>query len=557
MKTRNRFLALRALLTGATLALAGFACSPTRVAGGGSDTEVSGRIVTVDGKGNPGARVSLVPRTHNPAFDSQTSRNMLEVTDSDGRYRFTGIAPGSYNVQAVNNAQDRAVLRMGITVNETPVIVPADSLRATAAIVIPLPDSMENSSGYVYVVGTTLCRQIAAGADAVELVSVPQCTLPEVKFQRSALDSAVVLAANLPVNSPDTIVLDPFASWSHSAKITINTSAAGAATSVSLTHFPVAVRLNASNFNFSQALPGGKDLRFSKASGRPCAFEIVEWDSVLDQAVVWISIDTVYGNNASQFVRMHWGNAAALPASNPNAVFDTAYGFAAVWHLEEEKAGIGNPGLYKDATPNAADGDDYISSTSQAGVVANGHGFGGTDKVSTNSGVTEMAAGDVTIAAWVNLSAPGGVLLAKGKENIVQNTGEKQLYFSDGTPAGGTGLRPSFFGKGNGYAFADKDVPLDNQWHFLVFRWQYESGTAGTASFFLDGAQTGITSTYTAGAKDNVDDKVTIGYNGIQYLTGSLDEVHVSKTARSSDWLLLSYENQRSDQKVVIVTQEK
>jgi hypothetical protein len=131
------------------------------------------------------------------------------------------------------------------------------------------------------------------------------------------------------------------------------------------------------------------------------------------------------------------------------------------------------------------------------------------------------------------------------------------LYFSDGTPAGGTGLRPSFFGKGNGYAFADKDVPMDNQWHFLVFRWQYESATAGTASFFLDGAQTGITSTYTAAAKDNADDKVTIGYNGIQYITGSLDEVHVSKTARSSDWLLLSYENQRSDQKMVIITQEK
>ena len=100
-------------------------------------------------------------------------------------------------------------------------------------------------------------------------------------------------------------------------------------------------------------------------------------------------------------------------------------------------------------------------------------------------------------------------------------------------------------------------MPLDNRWHYLVFRWNWESGTAGTAAFFLDSAQTGITSTYTAAAKDNAGDMVSIGYNGIQYLKGSLDELHISKTARSSDWLLYSYENQKPGQKAVVITTEK
>lgn len=482
---------------------------------------------------------------------------LVAVTDAGGAYRFSAVAQGGYNLHAVNTGQARELLRTGIAVGASAVTIPPDSLRETAALVLSLPDSMLNASGYVYVEGTTLYKHITSGSEAVEFASVPQCTLPSVRFMRNALDAPVVLFAGIVVDSPGTIVVGPFDAWKHSAKVIVNTSATGAATSAPLAHFPVAVRLNASNFNFSQAQPGGRDLRFSKINGRPLAFEIVQWDSSLGRAVAWVSIDTVYGGSASQYVRMHWGNPAALPASNPNAVFDTAFGFAAVWHLEEEKAGIGYSGLYKDATPAAADGDDYVSSTSQAGVVANGHGFGGGDKISTNSGVTEMAAGDVTIAVWVNLAAAGGVIIAKGKENIVQNAGEKQLYFGDGTPAGAAGLRPSFFGKGNGYAFADKDVPMDNQWHFLVFRWQYESGTSGTASFFLDGAQTGITSTYTAAAPDNADDKVTIGFNGIQYFTGSLDELHVSKTARPSDWLFLSYQNQRPDQKVVSVVQEK
>jgi hypothetical protein len=423
--------------------------------------------------------------------------------------------------------------------------------------VVPLPTAVLNQPGYAYVEGTTLSKQIGPGADAVVFDGVPQCTLPVVKFQRSALDTAVVLAANIPVDSAGTVVVNPFDGWSHSARVTINTSISGAAITEPLMHFPLVLRLSPANFNFSQTLPGGKDIRFSKQDGRPLAFEIAQWDTARKLAAIWISVDTIYGGSASQFVRMHWGNPTAPAASNPNAVFDTAYGFAAVWHLEEEKAGIGIPGLYKDATPNAADGDDYVLSTSQAGVVANGHGFTGTDKIPTNSPVAEMARGDVTMCVWVNLAAPGGVILSKGQQNVVQNPGVKQFYFGDGTPAGGTGLVPSFSGVGDGYAFSDKQVPVDSQWHFLVFRWQYESGTSGTASFFLDGQETGITSTYTAAAPDNSGDVVTIAYNGIQYFSGSLDELHVSKTARSSDWLQLSYRNQIAGSGVVALTVEK
>ncbi|HUI93670.1 MAG TPA: DUF2341 domain-containing protein [Chitinivibrionales bacterium] len=530
------------------------ACTPM-LAGGGSDTEVSGRIVTADGKGNPGTQVSFIPQTYNPAFDSGLA---IHITDANGNYRFENISAGEYNLFAVNNAQGARLLRTNIKVATEPVVVPPDSLRKTATVVLPLPDSIIALSGYAYVQGTPICRQVYAGTDAVVFDSVPQCTLSSVQFMTNSTGSVSLLYANVGVDSPGTMVVSPYDSWPHSAKITINTSAAsGAAITGALGHFPLLVRLDASNFNFSQTLPGGADIRFTKANGRPLAFETARWDASLSQAVVWVSVDTIYGNSASQYVRMFWGNTAALSASNPNAVFDTAYGFAAVWHLEEEKSGVGTPGLYKDATPAGADGDDWISSTDQSGVVGCGHSFAGSDKISTNSGVTEMAAGSVTIAAWVNLAAAGGVVCGKGKENMVQNGGEKQLYFSDGTPNGASGLRPSFSGKGNGYAFADRDLPLDNRWHYLVFRWNWESGTSGTAAFFLDSSETGITSTYTAAARDNAGDAVSIGYNGIQYLNGFLDEMHISKTARSSDWILFSYENQKPGQKTVGITIEK
>jgi hypothetical protein len=556
MERKNK--PLYPLLLGAACLVCAVLCTCTpMLAGGGSDTEVSGRIITVDGKGNPGTRVSLIPRTFNPAFDSIPAQELTRFTDSDGNYTFEKITAGEYNLFAANAAQGTGLLRTNIKVETGPVVVPPDSLRKTATLVLPLPDSIIALSGCVYVQGTPIYKLISAGTDAVVFDSVPQCTLVTVQFKKNSADSCALLFTNIVIGTSGTLVIGPYDSWAHSAKISINTSASGAPITGPLAHFPLLVQLDAANFNFSQAKAGGADIRFSKANGRPLAFEIVRWDAALSQAVIWVSVDTIYGGNASQYVRMFWGNPAAAGASDANSVFDTSYGFAAVWHLEEEKNGVGAPALYKDATPAAADGDDWISSIDQSGIVGNGHSFSGSDKISTNSGVTEMAAGSVTIAVWVNLTAAGGVICAKGKENMVQNGGEKQLYLSDGTPNGASGLRPSFSGKGNGSAIADRDVPLDNRWHYLAFRWNWESGTAGTAAFFLDSAQTGITSTYTASAKDNAGDMVSIGYNGIQYLKGSLDELHISKTARSSDWILFSFQNQKPGQKAVVITQER
>jgi hypothetical protein len=258
----------------------------------------------------------------------------------------------------------------------------------------------------------------------------------------------------------------------------------------------------------------------------------------------------VLPNVDTQRIVMFWGNSAVRGESNPGAVFDTAEGFAGVWHLEEEKAGVGGVGLYRDATLTNANGDDWVYSMDQDGIVGNGHGLIDNDKITTNSPVAEMAAGSVTVSLWVKLSGPGGVILSKGRGNVAQNTGEKQLFFSNGdTLSAGNGLKPSFCGKGNGYAYADRDMPL-NEWHYLTFRWSYEFGTA---SFFIDSVQTGITTTYSAAAPDNPQDKVTIGLNGIQYLGGFCDEIHISKVSRSSDWIRLSFENQKLGQTAVTV----
>jgi hypothetical protein len=49
--------------------------------------------------------------------------------------------------------------------------------------------------------------------------------------------------------------------------------------------FPLLVRLNKGNFDFSQTKPKGADLRFSSAS-QPLVYQIDEWDAASGRASV-------------------------------------------------------------------------------------------------------------------------------------------------------------------------------------------------------------------------------------------------------------------------------
>ncbi|MGH9768805.1 MAG: hypothetical protein ACREAB_15345 [Blastocatellia bacterium] len=54
-----------------------------------------------------------------------------------------------------------------------------------------------------------------------------------------------------------------FAKWRYYRAINFDTSESGANVKGDVRNYPVAVALNAANFDFSQARPGGVDIRFS------------------------------------------------------------------------------------------------------------------------------------------------------------------------------------------------------------------------------------------------------------------------------------------------------
>jgi hypothetical protein len=542
----------------AIFALCAVHCGTPVPMGGGSDTEVCGLIIFSHGGGvASNTVVKLIPAQYNPAFDSPLGVGGIDTTDASGWYHFNKIPKGIYNVEAYNLTKGSRLLRTGVVVDSgDSIVVPVDSVRCTAGLVVALPNEIAAKQGAIYIKGTTYFARKNSGARSVAIDSIPRCLLPAIEFKSDATDSPLLLYQNISSDTGSIIRLMPYSAWLHSAKLMFNIRVRGSCPDSNIVNFPLFLRLDSSNFDFTKALPDGADLRFTDKNGGALPYEIAKWNSASRQAAVWIATDTIFAQGDSQFVRMYWGNPAALNMSNGKVVFDTARGFAAMWHLEEEQGGVGTPGLYKDATTNANNGDDSVSATDQTGFVGNGHVFAGTDNIPTHRPVAELGTADFTICAWIKSTAAGGVVLSKGNGGTVAPIGYKEFSFCDTTDTLGPGLRPTFKCVGGGYLRAERDIGLD-QWHFLTVRLANKSSTGLSSTFFIDGGLCGTTSTIVPGIADYPAGTMTIGSGNGRFFTGSLDELNFSKVCRSDDWIMLAFENQRPGQGFVTVVAEK
>ncbi|MBD3392423.1 MAG: DUF2341 domain-containing protein, partial [Chitinivibrionales bacterium] len=333
--------------------------------------------------------------------------------------------------------------------------------------------------------------------------------------------------------------------WSYSTNVTLNTSAGGADVSSDITGFPVLVRLNSSNFDFSQAKWGGVDIRFSNSTGDHLPYQIDTWDNATQEAGIWVKTDMVYGNNSTQYIVMHWGKADAASKSSGEPVFTTSGGFTGVWHLSE-----GGTGTRYDATANNYDGTPRHYSGNEPtenGIIGNADSLEGGPEES-NPWI-ELADGfaswpnGITLSAWVK---PAGAswwtrlisLQQAGQNNVVELSQYQQ------TDSLMLGTRTT------GWSYAGTRYNAWNQWHHIVAT----VDASGNGVLYKNGAQAGtggVAAPINVTRNDNF-----IGRSGTindAAFLGIIDEVRVENVVRSADWNKLAYENQKQDQTLVTI----
>lgn len=509
---------------------------------------VTGLLRTEEGYSAQDTRVVLLPAHYDPFADPAVPDSMTDTTDEAGIYILKSPLPGLYTVEAVDISTKKTTLISGISIERLDTTrVRTAVLRLPGSITIALPDTFDN--GYVYLPGTTCFAPVQKGSATIE--SAPAGLIPSLYYANTA-DPAKdhVIRKDLTVSSGVTSKIIDLHNWKYSKKLYLNTTANGAGVPSKVCSFPVLVRLTAVNFPFFQAAQNGACLRFTKSdSATPLPFEIERWDAGSQQAEIWVQVDTVYGNDSTHFIIMHWGastGAATMPASNGAAVFNSANGYQGVWHL-----GATVDGRAGDASPNNFHGrPSDTAPVPIIGMIGQAREFNGNSNYFTMAGTSSGALdfpenGIYSVSAWA-----------------YTDTLDSMFH--------------TIVGKG-AYQY-NLEITEFNEWEFAEFKnmsgWDMTTAAASIRQWvYLTGVRKGANqylyingqcADSTIGPIANVLPRntsadVTIGKiiwpaneNTPYFYDGGIDEVRIANVAQSADWIKLCYMNQKTTDALVV-----
>lgn len=512
------------------------------------NTKVAGEVWSTDGTLAMGVRMELLASDANP-LEPAVSPGLVDTIDAGGKFEFNVKVEGEYNVIGIHLKSGARLLIRNIYVSGDSVILPPDTLREPGAVKVFLNDLGSDAESDIYIAGTPFSAHIdqAALTRGYQIIDSLPVGLSPALFQFEPSRAPVMLVAgnSFEITAGDTILVNGSGAWKFSRKVYLNTTPAGADISGDVTGFPVLVRLDSTNFRFPEAQSFGEDLRFIKAGGSPLKFEITQWNPGRKRADIWVRVDSVYGNNDSQYVEMFWGNPDALPRSDGSGVFEKADGFVSVWHLDGEGTIAVNG--YADATANRYHGTgvNMAKSAGVAGIVGGGQRFNGynsfIDIPGSSGGALNFAEnGRYTISAWVRVGILNGAyqtLVGKGDNQYnLQVSFENKWHFVEAKRSG---------------AFEAVEVPAQIAvWKFIT---GVRDGTSQT--LYIDGVPVANRPLIKSmDATRDESSRVGLGRNSqifAQYFNGILDEVAMSNQARSADWVKLSFENQKPGQRLV------
>jgi hypothetical protein len=225
---------------------------------------------------------------------------------------------------------------------------------------------------------------------------------------------------------------------------------------------------------------------------------------------------------------MHWGNPGAANASDGQAVFNASNGYVSVWHMDES---------VKDEVGTLESNDTGTADI--AGIIGRARHFPGGKGIFCGDKIENLPSGaaphssqawfrpetvNSTVLAWGNEQAQGKVVMQFASPPHVR----MDCYFSDGNVA------------------SDGTLPR-NQWLHVVHTYQ-----EGDSRIYVNGALAGRGPTRGTPLSIQSPSRLWIGgwYNNYSF-TGDIDEVRISRVARSADWVRLEYENQKRLQTLV------
>ncbi len=541
MKNAHEFLRVLPLLSLACVGMWNCTVNPFANGGSGSTTTngITASIFLPNGAPAIGAVVKLRPASFLAAVPQGIPKTAVSIrdtiTDDKGRFLISAVDSGEYCIE-INTGSMAVLLDCTLPGTGDTDTLKSDTVRNYATISGNLGIANTGSQKlYMRIYG--MDRVVSLDSTGhFEADGIPPGTY-RIKIAAAAGSSFVPVEVNGVTVGPGEKRWLPFVEWNHSAKVVLNTTVSGAGVFGMVTGFPVLIRLKSENFTFNQAQENGGDIRFTKSDGSTLPFEIERWDLHNEQAEIWVRVDTVFGDNNTQYLIMYWGNTLANTASAPSIVFDTAQGFQGVWHLAETEGKI-----IKDATYNQYDGIPYgtVSASVPGGVIGQGQKLDGISSYiampyTGNSRLDFPLYGHYSISAWVYADT------VDSSYSIIASKGLYNYYLQ--------------LGDGNNWGFLDfqQGAGLEKVYSQATGKnWTYlHAVRSGIKQYlYVNGvcADSLITLFVSDSTRLTIDDFM-IGKcpaaTGSHPFQGMVDEVRVSNVAYNPDWVKLCYMNQK------------
>jgi len=304
--------------------------------------------------------------------------------------------------------------------------------------------------------------------------------------------------------------------WTQRTRVTLNTSAQGLETKEAANAVAVAVRLHTGNFDFVSAKEDGSDLRVVAGDDKtPLKFSIERFDGINELAVLWVQVPMVAPGSEKNNVYIYAGNAKApVDAANVGG-FDGAT-LAAIHFSDKEALGVDHLGTLKTAAPIAVEPNGLLAGSlklAAAPVV-----WVASDKVKIDAG------GAVTLSLWIKPDAvASGTLIKWGPLELSLQAGKLATRIDKLALAGGE-IKPAV--------------------------WSQAALTvgAGKAVLYVNGVEVARGDAQLpalAGA-------LQVG-SGIK---GLADELQISNTVRTAEWLHVAAGAQGAESKLVASLKE-
>jgi hypothetical protein len=518
---------------------------------------VTGQILNNDKSVSPNTIVTLYAENYDPVADSAIVKCFIDTTDTSGKYLFKEVTAGKYVIVARNKSVDKSTcIRDVETFEDSLISIPPSTLAGTGSISAVFSLRGGNDTlGYMYIPGTDVFTYVSSSGPAL-LDNIPSGVITQVVLKKINGQKSNIISKQLTLQPEQKFIIE-YPLWKNSCKIVLNTSGSGAGIGTDLHNFPVLIRLDNSNFTFTQTQQAdGKDIFFSGMNGNILPFEIEYWNATEGTAAIWVKADTLRGNNADQYITMYWGNPDASTNPKNEDVFDTADGFHSVWHLDESSDTI------YDVSANRFKGiRKGAVLVQQRGIIGNCQRFTGQDGYFDLGRICNLEKRDLTASIWIKRGKSAGLQTIIAQSNggnpsssygwVFQFDINNNLHLftstADGTIWGKTPGAFEIWSKG------ETVIGDTSQWHHLVI--VLNRTAKANCKCFIDGTDVTESRSGEVFELGNIVNNLSLligSESDSDYpFMGCIDECSIAYTARSDAWIKLCSINQGLKDKLV------